>query len=368
MSIEAMVTQEYDTRAPDMPGIEMVATDNIINISERNDGVSLSGDVESGASIALCIGPDDAPCTVDTQASVPPGTAAWSFMLSSDMIDTLAQGENTVQATATDAAGNPGEPASSPFTVDTEAPAALTVGTISEDDYINATEQGNGVTIGGKVIETGVSVSLCFGGDGSATCTGTAQAGTVTVTDADLTWSYTLAPAELTEGEKTVQAAATDANGNVGEYGDSQPFTVDLTAPIFSGDATGAVAVGTNTDVIVYDATATDVSGIADEGITYTLSGTGTNNNDLFNIDPRNGEVTYKVVQTSVTPQPPRNHHHRHRQGRQHRHAGSDHPGAGRRAHGDHYQQRHQQIHQRRCHLDLHLYLYATDCFRRVHH
>ena len=298
MSIEAMATQEYDTLAPAMPGIEMV---DIINIAERNAGISLSGDVESGASIALCIGPDDVACTDGTRASVPAGTATWSFMLSRDVIDTLAQGENTVQATATDAAGNPGESASRPFTVDTEAPAVLTVGTISEDDYINATEQGNGVTIGGKVSETGVSVSLCFGGDGSATCTGTTQAGTVTVTDADLTWSYTLAPAELTEGEKTVQAAATDASGNVGEYGDSKSFTVDLTAPLFSGDTTGAVAVGTNTDVIVYNATATDVSGTADEDIIYTLSGTDA---DRFNIDQGRGEVTYKVVQTSVTIDP----------------------------------------------------------------
>ena len=112
--------------------------------------------------------------------------------------------------------------------------------------------------------------------------------------------------------------------------------------------AAGAVAINAAITVTAYDANATNNGGdseTADDGVTYTLGGI---NAGEFNIVAESGIVTYKSVQAVVTTAP----HHRivitatDTAGNPTTHDVTievlDVPG------GDHYQQRHQRIHQRR--------------------
>ena len=129
-TIEAAVTQAYDTQAPPAPTFGDIATDEVINRSEQLTGVNLTGTVESGASVELCFndGADNvAVCTDDgvTATATPTaGTTTWRHTLNSDNIDTISEGIKTLRAVATDAADNPSAVASTTFAVDTVGPAS----------------------------------------------------------------------------------------------------------------------------------------------------------------------------------------------------------------------------------------------------
>ena len=303
-------TQDYDTLVPPVPTIDMVGDDYFINIMERDAGVSLGGGVESGASIDLCIGATDAACT-GTTATLAAVTTTWSYALTSGAIDALGDGDTRVQATATDAAGNPGPTASRTFTVDTVAPNAPIINDLAGGNFLNAAERDAGFLVTGTVDEPDLSVSLCILGTLSDPC---AALRTDLLAAATTTWSYRVTGTEATElgeGPEALIATATDAAGNPSMLTATDGFKViivDTVPPEFfvlgtppPGTDSRSVAVNTPISVIVYDAVGHD-GGFEDEGITYALSGPDA---DKFEFHDRLGRVKYKAVQTSPTSDSP---------------------------------------------------------------
>ena len=193
--------------------------------------------------------------------------------------------------------GNPNVKVTVTQRYDTAAPAKPVINDpVVGDNFVNAA-----ITISGTN-EAGVSIILCAGATTASdppTCAGTMYTAEVDTT----TWSYMLTAANISalgDGVVPLTAIATDEAGNTA-VSIGTDITVDTTAPAFSGDATGEVAINTNIEVIVYDANATDVSGNNDEGIIYTLGGTDAR---LFNIDEDSGVVRYNEVQRIATTDP----------------------------------------------------------------
>ena len=99
-----------DTTAPAAPSIDPVATDNTVNIAEQS--AVITGSAEALASVALSIGGN----TRNVSAS---STGAWSYTLTGADITAMGQGEETLSATATDAAHNSSSAGTRSITIDT---------------------------------------------------------------------------------------------------------------------------------------------------------------------------------------------------------------------------------------------------------
>src|SRR5204863_1224063 len=137
----------------------------------------------------------------------------------------LADGDHTLAATATDPAGNTGAASGSlVVTIDTTAPAAP-----SAPDLITATDSGSSNT------DDLTNVA-------AATYTGTAEAGsTVTLFDGTVSvgsgvatgGTYTITSSSLADGDHTLTATATDPAGNTGAASGSLVVSIDniATAP-----------------------------------------------------------------------------------------------------------------------------------------
>lgn len=162
-----------------------VAGDDVINASERDATVVLSGTNETGASVL-----------VNGQAATVVGTN-WFYALSPSAINAMGQGAETLTIVSTDAAGNT-RSTTKQITVDTVA--TVTVDPVAVDNVINVAEGREPVFLRGTN-EAGATVQV----DGhAATVSGT-------------TWSYTVSTADIAamvQGNHTFTIATTDAVGN----------------------------------------------------------------------------------------------------------------------------------------------------------
>jgi len=220
-----------DTTAPSAPGINTVATDNIVNALEA--GSSITGANEAGATVSLSIGGNSRVATVSG--------SAWTYTLVSADITAMAQGAETLSATQTDAAGNTSTNAGTrSITVDTVAPTVTGV-LVSAGEAINASEFAAGVTITGAA-EAGARVDITFAD------TTTVRSVTAGSTGA---WTYTLVKADISamgQGSETFTVKATDAAGNTGTPA-STTISIDTAAPTMSAFAlTTASDSGTKAD------------------------------------------------------------------------------------------------------------------------
>jgi VCBS repeat-containing protein len=201
---------------------------------------TLSGTAEAGAIVSIYDG-------TTLLGTVTVGAdGRWSFTTPA-----LADGQHSLTATVTDAAGNT-SPATNPvdFTVDTVAPTA--VGGLSVINNSGTTAQP--ITNGGATKDTTPVLS------------GTAEAGSIiTIRDGDTVlgsvtvgsngaWSFT--SPELSQGSHTLSITATDAAGNTSPA-TTITFTVDTQAPTAvtdllvndnSGGSSGTVTNGGTTD------------------------------------------------------------------------------------------------------------------------
>ncbi|MFW2589150.1 Ig-like domain-containing protein [Sagittula sp. SSi028] len=184
----------------------------IINASERADGVSLSGGAEPGAAITVSVGGS----TLTTTAGA---DGAWSVDIPTALIP---EGETTLGAdvVSTDLAGNVAT-ASMSIAVDTITGLTMDTASVGTDGTVNANERSDGVTVTGTT-EAGSTVVL--------TVAGTDYPATVTGTE----WSVTLPTSIIPEGETSlpVVATTTDAAGN-------------------SASEPGTIAIDTVTDVAI---------------------------------------------------------------------------------------------------------------------
>ncbi|MEL6640082.1 MAG: Ig-like domain-containing protein [Pseudomonadota bacterium] len=192
--------------------------DGVINFVEREDGVTLTGETEAGATVDV---------TFDGQSQTVTATAdgTWSADYDGATLPEAGEGAVDVAATATDAAGNT---ASTSTTVDYDTYVnrlAFGEGHVEGDNVVNRAEASDGVTLNG-VVEVGSSVLVTFGG--------VAKSASVTETGA---WSVTYTAAEMEQiggGQADgvsaeVLVEATDAAGNTATISDV--VEVDMVAP-----------------------------------------------------------------------------------------------------------------------------------------
>jgi len=224
--------------------------DGIINMTEFDGGVTLSGAVTGGDSVVVTID------GVDYDATVTDG--AWSLDVASSV---LGEGEYTqeITVTATDAAGNAFS-TSGTIVVDTETSVTVSSDAVGgSDSVVNGVEQSGSVTLNGTA-QAGASVEVTFG---SATQTVTAGA--------DGTWSATYASGDVPTGERDVPVTvvATDTAGNTA----TASSTVSIDTLVNNLEITSNSAGGSDA-VVNFDESgeAITMSGTVEVGSTVSVS------------------------------------------------------------------------------------------------
>ncbi|NDW21292.1 BapA/Bap/LapF family large adhesin [Alteromonas hispanica] len=212
----ADTTGEIDTTAPSIT-IDPVATSN-----DTTPTLSGTTDAAPGSTVTLTI--TDSAGNTQTVTAIVQTDGTYSVDLPAE----LAEGEFTVNASVTDEAGNT---ATADITgeIDTTAPS-ITIDTIATDNDTTPTLSGT------TDAAPGSTVTLTITDSAGNTQTVTA------VVQADGTYSVDV-PAELAEGEFTVNASVTDEAGNTatvdttGEIDTTAP-TLTLENPGSTGDTT----------------------------------------------------------------------------------------------------------------------------------
>ncbi|AUH53743.1 hypothetical protein CXB49_22090 [Chromobacterium sp. ATCC 53434] len=209
-----------DTTAPAAPtGLALSAASD--TGSSHSDGITdnnqptVQGSAEAGSTVTVYV---DGAAVGTATAN---GSGAWSYNLTSP----LADGNHSIRATATDAAGNiSGQSGGYNITIATAAPAAPTGLALSAATDTGASHS-DGVTDNNKPTVTG---SAAAGSTVTVYVDG-AAAGTATA-DGSGAWSYSLA-SPLADGNHSIRATATDVAGNIGGQSAGYNITVDTAAP-----------------------------------------------------------------------------------------------------------------------------------------
>ncbi len=249
-SASAVHNYSVDSSAPTII-INTVASDNIVNGSEADAGVTVSGSTtaEAGQIVTVTL---NSP-TVQTYQATVQADGTWSINIPAADLAALTDGSHTLTATVNDKAGNPASTTHN-LAVDLTVPV-LTINTIADDDIINAAEHGQALVISGS----------STGGEAGDVVTVTLNSKTYTTTlDASGNWSVGVPAADVTalgSGSQTVTASVTDAAGN--SDSETHTVTVNLTAP----------TIGINTIATV---AGDDIINNAEQLAGQTISGTTT--------------------------------------------------------------------------------------------
>ncbi len=261
-SASAVHNYSIDSSAPTII-INTVASDNIVNASEADAGVTVSGSTtaEAGQIVTVTL---NSP-TVQTYQATVQADGSWSINIPAADLEALTDGSHTLTATVNDKAGNPASTTHN-LAVDLTVPV-LTINTIAGDDIINAAEHGQALVISGS----------STGGEAGDVVTVTLNSKTYTTTlDASGNWSVGVPAADVTalgSGPQTVTATVTDAAGN--SDNETHTVTVNLAAPTI-----GINTIATD-DVIKATEKGADlqISGTSNQpaGTTITLTLNGQN-------------------------------------------------------------------------------------------
>ncbi|WP_459920985.1 Ig-like domain-containing protein [Enterobacter vonholyi] len=256
----ASAGREYsvDATAPTVT-IDTVAGDNVINGSEAAAGVAISGTTtaEVGQTVTVTLGGKSYTAQVQ-QGGI------WSVNVPGSDLSTLADKGYTVQASVSDAAGNPGS-AGKTITLDT-TPPTVSFNVVAGDDVINSVEHGQAQIVSGSA--TGANV-----GDKVVITLGSHQY--TTTVDASGNWSVGV-PASvisaLTDGTVTLSATITDSAGNSSTQTHDvvvNTASVALTVNTLSGDdVINAAEAGSS--LVINGSSAQFASGTQ---VTVTLNG-----------------------------------------------------------------------------------------------
>ncbi|MCM7084280.1 Ig-like domain-containing protein [Enterobacter hormaechei] len=219
----ASAGREYsvDATAPSVT-INTIATDDILNASEAQSDLAISGTstAEAGQTVTVSLNGKDYTTTVSANGS-------WTLNVPAADLAGLSDGSVTVTASVSDAAGNPAS-AEHNLTVDVTVPA-VTIHTVAGDDVINVAEHNQAQIISGSATgaAAGDKVTVTIGGQTYTT-----------VLDAAGNWSVGV-PANvisgLSDGTVTVSVSVTDAAGNTGSG--THNVTVDTGLPSVSFNA-----------------------------------------------------------------------------------------------------------------------------------
>jgi hypothetical protein len=193
-----------------------IAGDGIVNITERNAGVTVTGTAAPNADVTVAWG------TTSTKTVKADGAGVWLAKFTGAEINST--GNATISATQTDAAGNVSAAASRSVTVDSSPLAAPVITTpIAIDNIINATEKTAGVVVTGTgPVSSKIEVKI--GG-------GTAKPVTSNASGA---WSVSFAGNEIPEDATgvAIEARTIDSVGNQSGW-TSKLVDIDTQAPIF---------------------------------------------------------------------------------------------------------------------------------------
>ncbi|MCF2261248.1 Ig-like domain-containing protein [Enterobacter hormaechei] len=219
----ASAGREYsvDATAPSVT-INTIATDDILNASEAQSDLAISGTstAEAGQTVTVSLNGKDYTTTVSANGS-------WTLNVPAADLAGLSDGSVTVTASVSDKAGNPAS-ADHNLTVDVTVPA-VTIHTVAGDDVINVAEHNQAQIISGSATgaAAGDKVTVTIGGQTYTT-----------VLDAAGNWSVGV-PANvisgLSDGTVTVSVSVTDAAGNTGSG--THNVTVDTGLPLVSFNA-----------------------------------------------------------------------------------------------------------------------------------
>ena len=219
----ASAGREYsvDATAPSVT-INTIATDDILNASEAQSDLAISGTstAEAGQTVTVSLNGKDYTTTVSANGS-------WTLNVPAADLAGLTDGSVTVTASVSDKAGNPAS-VDHTLTVDVTVPA-VTIHTVAGDDVINVAEHNQAQIVSGSATgaAAGDTVTVTIGGQSYTT-----------VLDAAGNWSVGV-PANvisgLSDGSVTVTASVTDAAGNTGSG--THNVTVDTGLPSVSFNA-----------------------------------------------------------------------------------------------------------------------------------
>ncbi|HED3878932.1 TPA: Ig-like domain-containing protein [Enterobacter hormaechei subsp. hoffmannii] len=219
----ASAGREYsvDATAPSVT-INTIATDDILNASEAQSDLAISGTstAEAGQTLTVSLNGKDYTTTVSANGS-------WTLNVPAADLAGLTDGSVTVTASVSDKAGNPAS-VDHNLTVDVTVPT-VTIHTVAGDDVINVAEHKQAQIISGSATgaAAGDKVIVTIGGQTYTT-----------VLDAAGNWSVGV-PANvisgLSDGTVTVTASVTDAAGNTGSG--THNVTVDTGLPSVSFNA-----------------------------------------------------------------------------------------------------------------------------------
>ncbi|MDF3694684.1 Ig-like domain-containing protein [Enterobacter hormaechei] len=219
----ASAGREYsvDATAPSVT-INTIATDDILNATEAQSDLAISGTstAEAGQTLTVSLNGKDHTTTVSANGS-------WTLNVPAADLAGLTDGSVTVTASVSDKAGNPAS-VDHTLTVDVTVPA-VTIHTVAGDDVINVAEHNQAQIVSGSATgaAAGDTVTVTIGGQSYTT-----------VLDAAGNWSVGV-PANvisgLSDGSVTVTASVTDAAGNTGSG--THNVTVDTGLPSVSFNA-----------------------------------------------------------------------------------------------------------------------------------
>ncbi|EOJ9591036.1 Ig-like domain-containing protein [Enterobacter hormaechei subsp. hoffmannii] len=219
----ASAGREYsvDATAPSVT-INTIATDDILNASEAQSDLAISGTstAEAGQTLTVSLNGKDYTTTVSANGS-------WTLNVPAADLAGLTDGSVTVTASVSDKAGNPAS-VDHTLMVDVTVPT-VTIHTVAGDDVINVAEHKQAQIISGSATgaAAGDKVTVTIGGQTYTT-----------VLDAAGNWSVGV-PANvisgLSDGTVTVTASVTDAAGNTGSG--THNVTVDTGLPSVSFNA-----------------------------------------------------------------------------------------------------------------------------------
>ncbi len=192
-----------------------ISGDNILNADEKGQPLTISGGstgLATGAQVTVTLNGHNYSATTD---------ASGNWTLTVPVSDLAALGQANYTVSATSAAGNTASSQAN-LLVDSGLPD-VTINTVAGDDIINAAEAGADQTISGVVTRAaaGDTVTVTLGGN---TYTATVQS--------NLSWSVSVPTADLQalgNGDLTITASVTNANGNTGSG--TRDITIDANLP-----------------------------------------------------------------------------------------------------------------------------------------
>ncbi|WP_273942744.1 BapA-related adhesin SiiEA [Escherichia coli] len=203
----------------DLPSITFnaISGDNVLNADEKGQPLTISGSstgLATGAQVTVTLNGHNYSATTDAAGN-------WTLTVPVSDLAALGQANYTVSASATSAAGNTASSQAN-LLVDSGLPG-VTINTVTGDDIINAAEAGTAQTISGVVTRAaaGDTVTVTLGG----------KTYTTTVQD-NLSWSVSVPAADLQalgNGDLTINASVTNANGNTGSG--TRDITIDANLP-----------------------------------------------------------------------------------------------------------------------------------------